>query len=97
MLDGSGSGKSASYSITNAYQLLGHFEHQIPIDIIIMDMNGHNTKPTFKEFVTSLEHAIPPYEMDNIDEINAFCCFERDGHISFKEEEKGKAKRKGTL
>lgn len=81
----------------NAYQLLCNFENQIPMDVLLMDINMYEKKPTFKEFVESLGNVLPPYEIDNISEINAYTEFVKVGSVKVKEENKGNAKRKGTL
>jgi len=81
----------------NAYQLLCDFENQIPIDVLLMDINMYENKPSFKEFVESLGNVLPPYEIDNIKEIDAYTEFVKVGSIKPNEEVKGNAKRKGTL
>ncbi len=79
-----------------AYQMLCNFENQIPMEVLLMDLNMYQNKPTFKEFVESLGNVLPPYEINNITEINAYTEFVKVGSIKVNEANKGIAKIKET-
>ena len=75
-----------------AYQLLADFNHDIDIYNVVNEINKYDIKPTFKNFVDSLNSEITDDDLDHVIAFNAYKDYVKVGSIRMDNLTKGYSK-----